>query len=174
MLIKGLVHSSSEYLVTGKAAQPAGDRALFLTSCLLAPLCTASSWAVMGTETREPSGHQEPRGMGHWGVAPAGRMLFAALLGPMSAQGCCRTQSLACSAEPALPGADVAPAAPSASLLLRCPCLVLQAGAEHKGAESFAGEKRKCWALGFSFCFDCFVADHNLHSLRLVFYFPFR
>lgn len=82
LLIKGLVHSSSEYLVAGKAAQPAGDRALFLTSCLLAPLCTASSWAVVGAETSEPSGHQEPRGVGHWGVAPAGRMLFAALRGP--------------------------------------------------------------------------------------------
>lgn len=91
----------------------------------------------------------------------------------MSAQGCCRTQSLACSAEPALPGADVAPAATSASLLLRCPCLVLQAGAEHKGAGRFAGEKKKCWALGFSFCFDCFVTDHNLHFLHLVFDFPF-
>lgn len=30
LLIKGLVHSASEYLVIGKAAQPAWERALFL------------------------------------------------------------------------------------------------------------------------------------------------
>lgn len=34
LLIKGLSHSASEYLVAGKAAKPTQERALFLKSCL--------------------------------------------------------------------------------------------------------------------------------------------
>lgn len=34
LLIKGLAHGASEYLVAGEAAKPTQERALFLKSCL--------------------------------------------------------------------------------------------------------------------------------------------
>lgn len=62
LLIKGLEHSASEYLVTGKAAQPAWERALFLTAQRAARV----GW---GAGICAAPGHKE---WGLWGAGSVG------------------------------------------------------------------------------------------------------
>ena len=60
LLIKGLVHSASEYLVAGKATQPTQERALFLTSCLPGSALRQRAAGVgWGAGICAPSGHKE-------------------------------------------------------------------------------------------------------------------
>lgn len=93
LLIKGPAHSAAEYLVAGKAAQPAQERALLRKSRLPGSALRQRAAGVgWGAGICAPSGHKGP---GKGGVRGGNASGEAVLCSWMPAQGCCRTEPLA-------------------------------------------------------------------------------